>query len=154
MHILLAGFVFLDSLENFRCDGCGDPAAGLCALHEHDNNIFGIVVGSEGNEPGVVVFFSRAPELGGACFAGGDHFGVRCPPRRAAAFIDDLPHAFADMIDLILGDAAIGDNVCADAWRLLGYGLASLVDNAVDEAGVVNRAAIRNGGGHHGHLEG
>ena len=35
----------------------------------------------------------------------------------------------------------------------MGNGLARLVDNAVDEAGVVNRAAIRNSGGDHGHLE-
>ena len=57
------------------------------------------------------------------------------------------------MIDLVGGDAAIGDDICADARRLLGNGLAALIDNAVDEAGVVNRASIGNSGGDHGHLE-
>ena len=109
MDILLAAFVFLDSIENFRGDRGGNAAAGFRALNKNHDDILGIFVGSEGNEPCVVVFDAGAPELRGAGFSRCGHFRVFGAACGAAALIDDIPHASADMFDLLGGESGIGE---------------------------------------------
>lgn len=97
--------------------------------------------------------FPRAPELCGSCFAGGWHLGVECTARSAPALVHHTPHSFAHFGNLLLGESPIGDEIRTDTRRILGDGLAALIRDPVNQAGVVNRAAISDSGGDHGHLE-
>ena len=111
LDVLLAAFVFLDSIENFRGDRGGDAASGLRALDKNHDDILGVFEGGERDEPGVVVFHSGAPELGGSGFSSGGHLGIFGAACGAATLVHDAPHTLADMVDLGGGEAGIGEKI-------------------------------------------
>ena len=101
----------------------------------------------------MVVLLAAAPELRGAGLSSDDR--VLEPRLRggAAVGIDDLPHSLADLLDLLGGEAALLGDVCLNLDRILLENAPVLGDDLVDEARLVDGAAVGDGHRDHGHLE-
>src|ERR1700748_3957150 len=101
----------------------------------------------------MIVLLAVTPELSRPSLTSDDDAGNLCSRSGPARVIYHSPHSSPDKFDIFLAQIIIFSQIASNLFGLSDHGPVCLLD-LVDEAGPINRAAIGDRCGDHGHLEG
>src|SRR3984893_18214661 len=110
-----------------------------------------MIIGGEGQKPGVIVLLSIAPKLRGSGLSRNLDTGNGALFAGPIISVDYTPHSFANKFDLFLGKLVVSNQIAPDFGRPADDRAVRLLD-LVDQGGLVINSAVGHGGHDHRHL--
>src|SRR5258708_6095801 len=141
-----------DLLDNLSRHRGGHAAAGLAAFDHDGQRNLGMIIGSKGQKPGMIVLLSATPKLSGPGFSGNLNTRNRALLTGPVISVDHLPHSFSNEFNLVFGKIVVFSEITPDFGRPACDRAVRLLD-LMNQGGLVINSAVCDRGNDHRHLQ-